>query len=164
MKHITAKASRSLNYLRHTFFSCFQSIKSIAYKSIVRPILEYASAVRCPHLPKDVSHLESVQRRAARWVYGRRWITTSHMWSKSSDSCINQLKWFSLHTRRSFSSICLAHDILHKRVSIPFSRHFQFSSVTRSHPLSLSIPSSSINPYRFFLNNPFLWNTIPTFM
>ena len=33
---------------------------------------------------------------------------------------------------------------------------------TRSHLLSLSIPSSTINPYRysFFINTPFTWNTI----
>ena len=127
----------------------------------MRPILEYALPVWCSHLTKDVSHLESVQQHATRWVCGSRWNTNGHMWSKSSDSCINQ--WSSLHTRRSFSSICLAHDILHKRASIPFSRHFQFSSVTRSHPLSVSIPSSSINPYHFsfFINTPFLWNAIP---
>ena len=79
--------------------------------------------------------------------------TTSYMWSKSSDLCIDQLKGSSLHAKRSFSSICLAHDILYKRVSIAFSRHFQFSSVTRTHPLSLS---SYVNLYRFsfFINTP----------
>ena len=124
------------------FFSFSQSIKSIAYKFIARPILDYASPVWCPHLTKDVPHLEFVQLRAAQWVCSSRWNTTSCNWSKSSDSCINQMKWSSLHTRRSFSSICLAHDILHKRVSILQT----FSIVTRSHPLSLSIPSSFINP------------------
>ena len=167
VKHITAKASRSPNYLCHSLFSCSQSVKSIAYKSIVRPILEYASSVWCLHLTKDVSHVESVQRHAARWVCGSRWNSTSHMWSKSSDSCINELQWSSLHIRRSYSSICLTHDILRNRVSIPFSKHFQFSSsVTRTHPLTLSIPSSSINPYRFsfFVNTPFLWNTISDYI
>ena len=48
-----------------------------------------------PSLHKDVSHLESVQWHAAQWVSGSRWNTTSHMWSKSSDSCINQLKYYS---------------------------------------------------------------------
>ena len=76
VKNITAKAFQSLNYLRHTLFSCSQSIKSIAYKSIVRPILEYPSPVWGPHLTKDVSHLESVQRCAALWICDSRWNTT----------------------------------------------------------------------------------------
>ena len=77
---------------------------------------------------------------------------------------LHQLKWPTLHSRRSFSSISLAHDILHNRISIPFNKYFQFSFTnTRSHPQSLSIPSSTINPYRhsFFVNTPFLWNSIP---
>ena len=80
------------------------------------------------------------------------------------DSCLHQLKWPTLHSRRSFSSISLAHDILHNRISIPFNKYFQFCFTnTRSHPQSLSIPSSTINPYRhsFFVNTPFLWNSIP---
>jgi len=97
--------------------------------SIVRPILEYASPIWCLHLTKDVSQLESVQWHAAGWVCDSRRNSTSHTWSKPSETCIDELKWSSLHTRRSFSSVCLTHDILHKRVSIPFSIffcHYQF--------------------------------------
>ena len=164
VKHLAAKASRSLNYLRHTLFSCSPSVKASAYKAIVRPILEYASPVWCLHSAKDVSQLESIQRRAARWVCGSRWISVNRSWTKSSDSCLQELHWSPLHTRRSYFSISLTHDILHNRVAIPFSRYFQFSTtITRSHPMILCIPSSTINPYRysFFVNTPFLWNTIP---
>jgi len=100
----------------------------------------------------DVPHLESVQRRAAWWFCGSRCNSTSHMWSKSLDSCTNELKWSSLHTRRS--------DWFFPQQSFySISRHFQFSSsITRTHPLTLLIPSSSINPYcsSFFINTPFL--------
>ena len=164
VRHLTAKATRSLNYLRHTLFSCPSHVKAVAYKCLVRPILEYASPVWCVHSSKDISQLESIQRRAARWVCGSRWNSATRNWTKSSDSCLHQLKWPTLHSRRSFSSISLAHDILHNRISIPFNKYFQFSFTnTRSHPQSLSIPSSTINPYRhsFFVNTPFLWNSIP---
>ena len=43
-KYVSAKASRSLNFLRHRLYNYSISIKSIAYKCIVRPVLEYA----CP--------------------------------------------------------------------------------------------------------------------
>ena len=65
VKHLASKASHSLNYLRHTLFSCSTLVKAAAYKAIVRPILEYACPVWCLHSEKDVSHLELVQRRAA---------------------------------------------------------------------------------------------------
>ena len=61
-------------------------------------------------------------------------------------------------------AIAQVHDILHKKVSIPFDSHFKFrDNHTRSHPLSLVASSSSINAYRysFFINSPFLWNSIP---
>ena len=143
VKHLAAKASRSLNYLRHTLFSCSPSVKASAYKAIVRPILEYASPVWCLHSVKDVSQLESIQCRAAHWVYGSRWISVNRSLTKSSDSCLQELNWSPLHTR-SYFSISLTHDILHNRVAIPFSQYFQFSTtITRSHSMTLCIPSST---------------------
>ena len=89
-----------------------------------------------------MSQLESIQRRAARWVCGSRWISVNRSWTKSSDSCLQELHWSPLHTRRSYFSISLTHDILHNRVAIQFSRYFQFSTtITRSHPMTLCIPS-----------------------
>ena len=46
----------------------------------------------------------------ALWLCGSRWNSTSDLWNKFSDSCIDELQWSSLHTRRCFSSICLTHD------------------------------------------------------
>jgi hypothetical protein len=37
---------------------------------MIRPILEYASSAWDPHLSRDVSELEKVQKRAARRVCG----------------------------------------------------------------------------------------------
>ena len=45
VKHITTKATRSLNVLRHSLYTCPPSVKSAVYKCIVCPILEYASLV-----------------------------------------------------------------------------------------------------------------------
>ena len=44
------------------------AIKASAYLTMVRPIMEYASAVWDPFYVKDIQQLEKVQRRAARWV------------------------------------------------------------------------------------------------
>ena len=140
---------------------------SISYLTIyVRPLLEYASLVWYLHTARDIDRLEAIQRRAApaRWVCGSRWNPHSHNWSKSSTSCLQDLRWPALHIRQSYFTITQVHDILHDRVSIPFNSHFKFSSTnTRSHSLSLTTSSSTINAYRFsfFINSPFLWNSIP---
>jgi len=36
MKHVSARATRSLNYLRHTLFSSTSFVKSAAYNSLIR--------------------------------------------------------------------------------------------------------------------------------
>ena len=48
VKFITAKASRTLNYLRHSrhsLYTCPLSVKAAVYKCIVCPLLEYTSPV-----------------------------------------------------------------------------------------------------------------------
>jgi len=60
--NISAKATRSLNFLRHCIYNAATSIKSSAYKCIVCPVLEYACPVWHPHTAKNINVLESVQR------------------------------------------------------------------------------------------------------
>ena len=45
VRFATAKASRILNLLRHSLYTCPLSVKATAYTCIVRPLLEYASPV-----------------------------------------------------------------------------------------------------------------------
>ena len=65
---IASKASQTLNFLKRNLSKCSTAIKVSAYLTMVRPIMEYASAVWDPFYVKDIQQLEKVQRRAARWV------------------------------------------------------------------------------------------------
>ena len=70
-KHIditTKKANQTLGFLKRNIRVHKKDLKSVAYKTLVRPQLEYASTVWYPHTTTDMNIVEAVQRRAARWA------------------------------------------------------------------------------------------------
>ena len=70
VSNVCTKANRTLGFLRCNLSSCPQDVKEMAYKGLVRPILEYASPVWDPHGLVVQEELEKVQNRAARLVTG----------------------------------------------------------------------------------------------
>ena len=66
--HITAKANRSLGFVKRNLKRCPENIKEQAYKSLVRPHLEYASTVWSLHQKYQIDKPEAVQRKAARFI------------------------------------------------------------------------------------------------
>ena len=64
-KYASAKASKSLSFLRNTLWGDTTEAKSMTYKYLVRPSLKYASVMWSPHTVSDKATVESVQRRAA---------------------------------------------------------------------------------------------------
>ena len=49
IRNVCSKANITLGFLRRNVFSCPKDVKKAAYKSMVRPILEYGSTVWDPH-------------------------------------------------------------------------------------------------------------------
>ena len=68
INRISKKSNNTLRFLRRNIKIHSESLKSSAYKVLVRPQLEYCSTVWCPFTDSNISKLEAVQRRAARWV------------------------------------------------------------------------------------------------
>ena len=64
-----AKGNKKFGFLFKRNLKIFNpDIKSCAYKTLVRPTLEYCNTVWDPHTAKAALQLEIVQHRAARWV------------------------------------------------------------------------------------------------
>ena len=66
------KANKVLGVLKRLLWSNSVNEFSLLYKTLVRPILEYAAPVWCHFLVKDIVSPEKVQRRASRLALGQK--------------------------------------------------------------------------------------------
>lgn len=68
--HETCKrGTRILHMLMRSLKKARTKTKTIAYNTICRPILEYASQTWSPHLVKHINLLEAINRKAFRWAH-----------------------------------------------------------------------------------------------
>ena len=72
VQSITNKASQINAFIYRNLCQCPSTVKCNYYKSMVRPVLEYASTVwdplySYPYTSTNINKLQSVQRRAARF-------------------------------------------------------------------------------------------------
>ena len=109
----SSKANKKLGFLCRNIKTMAQSLKEKAYKTIVRPTMEYYSTVWDPYYETHSDTLEKVQRRAARWVTGR-----FHNMSSPS-AMIQDLGWRDLNQRTADSRLCMLHTISKGLVHIP---------------------------------------------
>ena len=61
ISNITCNAMRTLNFVKRNLYKCNGDTKCMAYTSLVRPVLEYASSVWDPHLNKNILAIEMVE-------------------------------------------------------------------------------------------------------
>ena len=64
------KATKVLNFIKHTLHKCTNEVKETACFTLVRPVLEYAAIIWDPYQQCLIDDIEKIQRRAARWVTG----------------------------------------------------------------------------------------------
>ena len=134
--------------MRHNIKTRMSKVPEMAYNTLVRPQLEYASAVWDPHNKNQISQIEQVQRRAARW-------TVSNFDRKASVTKIVQdLGWHTLDQRRADARLCLFFKILHGfigLVAVPLPDYIQHSTrISRyCHSMTFRQVSTSTDYYKY---------------
>ena len=112
VKKTMAKGNQTPGVLKRNLRHCPRSINDMAYKTILLPKLEYASAVWDPFTWDNICKMEAVQRRAARFV------CNSYKQTASVSSMLNELSWPLLEQRRAEARLGLFYPIVHKSVDI----------------------------------------------
>ena len=111
INEITSKATKTLGFLCRNMAFAPRETKAAAYKTLIRPKLEYAAPVWMPHHQKEIDRIEKVQRTAARWTC-RRWRNQSYV-----GEMLDELQWPTLQERRQQASLTLFHK-LHNNLAI----------------------------------------------
>ena len=106
--NITKKKSRMLGFIQRNLKGFPSRLKELAYLTLVRSGLGYASVVWDPFLQREIDRLEKIKRRAARFVtnnYRRGCGLTS-------TQLIDSLGWDSLQERRKTARLCMLYKAI----------------------------------------------------
>lgn len=160
LEYITNKSFKKLGLLRRRLKCANADTKLLAYKTLVRPSLEYASTIWHPHTALLTDMLESVQNKAARFI-------CSCYSSYQSVSLLKQnLNLPSLAMRRKLSRLSFFHSLYYSDTS--FSRSFihraPYVSARIDHAHKIKPIFSRANKYQFSplalcINE---WNALPS--
>ena len=131
------------------------------FKSLIRPILEYANAVWCPQTKKDIRAIEKVQRHFTKRVFGMKDMSYSQR--------LATLKLPSLEFRRVRGDLIETYKIMTNIYDPETTKTLISSSstnnLTGSHKFKIfkkRINSNSTRYQKFFTNRiTNIWNKLP---
>ena len=123
-----------------------------AYKSLIRPQLEYAAPIWHPYVKTQAQQVERVQRTAARWTC-RRWRNVGDM--------LDELIWPSLESRREQSSLTFFYKIHSGMVYVDKDKYLTPITGLRQTRASHDSQYRRYHAYSDALKNSFFSRTIP---
>ena len=158
--YIIKSCSSTLAFIKRNLSRSPKLVKERCYTALVRPKLEYASAVWDPHCKIHIENLEKVQKRAARFVTGNYKMETGN-----SKFNLNTLGWPTLEERRLQTKLILFQKSRLNLIDIP-TDHLKFKSrQTRQSGDGLTYHRdfSRIDGhiFSFYHHTPLLWNHLP---
>ena len=155
---IVKKANRILGAIKRTYTYKSNANISNLYKSLVRPILEYAQSAWYPYLKKDIIKIEGVQRRALKMIKGFHNIPYEER--------LNRCNLLSLQDRRDRSDLIEVFKILNGFSDIDSSKHFKKHEKhynTRNHSQMLTRTTRKTNTRNYSFSQRVIgnWNKLP---
>jgi hypothetical protein len=154
---IVSKAKKVVNLIFRIFTTRDPKVLVKLYKTLVRPILEYATEIWNPHYLKDINHIESVQR-----LFTRRIPACFDM---QYHERLALLDLETLELRRLHMDLKMTYKILYNLVDLDVSDFFDLSAhpSTRTNTKKLRVPIFRLDCRKFFFSlrviNP--WNDLP---
>ena len=155
---IVNRAHQRANLILRSFLS--RDINNLirAFKTYIRPLLEYASPVWSPSSIMLIGSVESVQRRFTKRLPGLDQLSYADR--------LSALKLQSLEQRRLITDLTTYYNIIHKHTSLTFSEFFKFTlnHSSRGHPFRLEIPLTKNNTHKHFFSCRAVvaWNSLPS--
>lgn len=151
---------RKLGYLRRALAQATHEIKLLAYKTYVIPVLEYASAVWDPHTQVNIDKLQSVQRKAVRFIFN------AYQYDTSPTALLESARLETLELRGYRERMKLFYLIYNDKLAIEKSKYVQpiLRRETRSsHPKKVTehLCHTNIYRYSFFPRSINGWNNLP---
>jgi hypothetical protein len=155
--NIATKASKVSALILRTFVSKNNDLKILAFKTYVRPILEYASPIWNPHLISDINLIENVQRRFTRRLLGSCF---------SYEERLKILSLDRLELRRIHTDAIVTFKII-KQQLLPIDDFFSFvpvSSTRFSQRSNVSVQKFKLDCRKFAFCNrgARIWNSFPS--
>ncbi|XP_067944827.1 uncharacterized protein [Watersipora subatra] len=161
IKGTANKANFTLSFIRHKILTTSEKVKVTAYKQLVLPLLEYASASWDPTPNSASDKLEAVQRRVVRLICG---VTRSDK-KTSTTNLLQRLQQLPLSERRSERRLKIFSQYHHSN-SVVLDRYVKRSSFrsSRRHLHQYFIPQfNTLHHQRlFFIRTARAWNLLPS--
>ncbi|XP_068237336.1 uncharacterized protein [Palaemon carinicauda] len=152
------KANKIVGLIRRTFVHLEPATFKPLFTSLVRPYLEYANQVWCPHLTKDINAIENVQRRASKLVPCLK--------EQPYEERFKRLDLSSLAYRRSRGDQIETFKIVNNKYDTERTEglfRMREDSVTRGHDKKLFKRRARLNSCKYSFPNRVVnvWNNLP---
>ena len=154
IQNVSHKANNTLKYIKRNIQTNNTRIKESAYKTYVRPQLEYCSTVWHPWQKNLTYELERVQRAACRYTLN------NYDYRASVTDMLHSLKWQSLESRRNFTSLIMLYKIHHSIVFVDHNHLF----ITRYLNFQMPFSRTQYHMNSFFPRTIRLWNNLPLYV
>ena len=154
--HINKTAQRANTtsaFLHRNIHTCPRKTKHLAYTTLVRPILEYASIIWDPHTASNIHKLETEQRRSARHIMHNYNIHAS------VTTMLQNIHLPTLQQRRQHYNIIMLYRITHQLASIPTATYITPSTRNIQHYI-LPYARTHIFKTSFFPSTIKIWNNL----